>query len=148
MTTVLITGSRDWTDRQRIDDALRAVWIEHRSKPNGRELIVIHGGARGADSIAGDIARRHTSLGVVERVYPARWSEYGRRAGRIRNQQMVDMKPDLCLAFIKDGSPGATHCAERAEAAGIPVIYYIETTPVPRTTDTELLSEEPSDRGD
>jgi hypothetical protein len=35
---------------------------------------------------------------------------------------MVDTRPELCLAFIRDNSPGATGCARLAERAGITVL--------------------------
>jgi hypothetical protein len=40
---------------------------------------------------------------------------------------MVSARADLCLAFIRDSSPGASHTAAQAEAAGIPTRRYTHT---------------------
>lgn len=115
---VLVTGSRTWTRPEPIRTRLDTLWCEH-----GSDLTVIHGGAgRGADYIAlnwcADVRRAGGWSVQVER-YPADWTRYGKRAGILRNEEMVRAGADLCLAFIRDNSKGATHCARLAESKGI-----------------------------
>jgi hypothetical protein len=57
-------------------------------------------------------------------VFPAKWDEYGKAAGPIRNQEMVDSKPDLVLAFWDGRSPGTLDAIKRAVLAGIEVNIY------------------------
>jgi hypothetical protein len=109
---VLVTGSRTWVRVRRLTGDLEELRAVH-----GRRLVVVHGAAsRGADAIAEAWCRRTGT--AVER-FPADWST-GRAAGFRRNVAMVSTLPDLCLAYIRDSSPGATHCARLAELAGIP----------------------------
>jgi hypothetical protein len=108
---VLVTGSRSWTDAAVIARALADLHREY-----GDRLVVVHGACRtGADRIADGWARRH---GVRVEAHPADWAT-GRGAGPARNARMVDTAPAACLAFIRDGSAGATGCADLAEQAGI-----------------------------
>jgi hypothetical protein len=59
--------------------------------------------------------------------HPADWKRFGRkRAGIIRNAQMVQAGADQCLAFIRNYSHGATHCSQLAVKAHIPTIIYRE----------------------
>jgi hypothetical protein len=85
------------------------------------ECTLIHGNARGADTMAAEIA---TALKMNVETYPARWDIYGRGAGPIRNQEMVDSGAGICLAFLVPGSIGTADCVKRAEKAGIPVMKY------------------------
>ncbi len=108
---MLICGSRNWDDWKAIRERMRGL-------PRGS--IIIQGGARGADRMAADIAR---GLEMEVREYPARWETYGRSAGPIRNQQMLDEeRPDLVMAFADDlaTSKGTKDMVERARKAGIP----------------------------
>jgi hypothetical protein len=80
--------------------------------------VIISGAARGADSVAIDFA-------VLEYLkfeeYPADWKKYGKRAGYIRNVQMLEEgKPDLVVAF--PGGKGTQMMKELARKAGITVI--------------------------
>lgn len=110
---VLISGSRGWTDKQRIIDALDKL---------PKIDIIIQGGAKGADSIARDIAKERNIQCIT---YPALWNKYGRAAGMIRNQQMLDEgKPDIVLAFPKKTSIGTFGMMRIAKKAGITVEMY------------------------
>lgn len=126
MNRILVTGSRTWTDERAIRDALGDAF---RARPDkDSSVTVVHGGARGADSMASRWVRDFGCVGnpIGEVVYHANWQLYGRRAGILRNQQMVNDGAYICLAFIRDGSRGASHCALAAEAAGIPTKIYGE----------------------
>lgn len=108
---VLICGSRTWESEIPIR-ALLELFDD--------STVVIHGAARGADSIAGAIAEQ---LGLAVEAYPAEWQRYGRGAGPIRNQQMLDEgKPDVVFAFSDDikNSRGTADMVRRSEAAGLP----------------------------
>jgi hypothetical protein len=82
--------------------------------------VVIEGEARGADQLC----RKEAVLRGIEVLrFPAQWERYGRGAGPIRNQQMLDEgQPDMVVAFHPDlaRSKGTADMVKRAEAAGIP----------------------------
>jgi hypothetical protein len=119
----MVTGSRDWTNKSVIDRALFNYWYN-----GGRtnDILLIEGGARGADNLAKVCWQ---VAGFQTHTYPADWDQYGKRAGIVRNLQMLDTQPEAVLAFIKNNSRGASHAAAEAERRGIPVHYYRENTP-------------------
>lgn len=130
---ILVTGSRTWTDGDRLERELAMACIG----TNPREVTIVHGDCpKGADRMAQLWVQRFASIGVTVERHPADWKRHGdgcpRRhkrkycavAGFRRNAEMVAAGADLCLAFIRDNSRGATHCADLAEKAGIPVRRY------------------------
>lgn len=122
---ILVTGSRDWEDVQRIEAALREY---HPVDPQGFDLpdqkpVLVHGDCpTGADRMARIAAG---FLGWMIEAHPADWGTYGKAAGVRRNAEMVKLGADVCLAFIKNSSRGATHTADLAEKAGIPVRRFL-----------------------
>lgn len=83
---VLVTGDRNWSDAELIDKHLVAYV----------PFTLIHGAARGADSLAAFCAvKMHQK--VIS--YAADWKLFGRAAGPIRNRQMLGESPDLVIAF-------------------------------------------------
>jgi hypothetical protein len=113
---VLVTGSRNWEDQAAIWQALAEIV---RQLPPDRDVVLVHGACpRGADEMAHQWMCRYG--GTIE-AHPANWVKHGKAAGFRRNAEMVVLGADVCLAFIKDGSRGASHTARLAEEAGIPV---------------------------
>jgi hypothetical protein len=118
---VLVTGSRDWGHPEVVYAALNDCRDE--ALINDRKLVVVHGACpNGADEHAARwyrTANRFAVGSVNEERHPANWSVNGKRAGFIRNAHMVNLGADACLAFIRNGSRGASHTAALAEQAGI-----------------------------
>jgi len=106
---VLVCGGRTFNDRDRVFSVLDRL---HHTTPITR---VIHGGAPGADRLAGAWAALHT---VPVSVFFAKWNDQGRGAGHIRNAKMLtEGQPDLVLCF--PGGPGTAHMHRIAMAAGV-----------------------------
>lgn len=109
---VICAGDRHWRDRNFIE-------IELGKLPSGS--VIITGDCRGADALVAECA---AELGLTCWIYEAEWDKYGRAAGPIRNQAMIDENrdADLFMAFHDNvkKSKGTRDCARRASAAGIP----------------------------
>lgn len=79
--------------------------------------VLIHGAARGADTLASDFAKAH---GIKVEGFPADWGKHGKRAGWLRNKQMLDEAlPHLVVAF--PGGTGTRTMIELAFAQRVPV---------------------------
>ena len=120
---MLVCGSRyepHWTGRAIVKKQMSL----HSNFRHEEEVTVIHGAAPGVDTLAGEYAEG--SWGWTVRAYPAKWDEHGKKAGPLRNQQMLDEEPgiDLVLAFPDDQSRGTWDMVERAVKARIPVRVY------------------------
>ena len=120
---VLVTGSRDWTSRMTIKRAMIEVW-EAAMRPD--DIVLISGAnPKGADHIAEQCA---IDCGWKVERHPAQWDKWGKAAGPRRNNEMVESGVDVCIAFIKDNSRGATNCSQTAMRAGVTTRIWRETT--------------------
>lgn len=99
---LLVCGGRDF------DDAELLVRELNKYLPNVSH--VIHGDARGADSLAGGWALAN---GIQEVKCPANWNRFDKRAGYLRNQAMLELNPDIVVAF-----PGGKGTAMMIDIAG------------------------------
>ena len=105
-------GGRGYNDHARVFEVLDSIGPS----------VVIHGGAPGADAIAGKWAK---SRGAECEVFPADWLRYGRSAGPIRNRKMImDGKPDLVVAL--PGGRGTQNMLAVARKVGCRILVIPE----------------------
>ena len=83
--TFLVCGGRDYADRDTLDREMSRFVTPHLEA--GDDVEIIHGAARGADTLAGDWAG---ARGLTVTPVPADWNRYGaKRAGFLRNTEMA-----------------------------------------------------------
>lgn len=117
---VLVCGGRHYDDEEFVFSFLDQL---DKKTPI---TAVVHGDASGADTLAKRWAR---SSGIISIAYPADWKRYGRPAGPIRNQQMLDEEsPDLVVAF--PGGEGTAGMVRISREAGVTVIEAKKEEPV------------------
>jgi hypothetical protein len=115
---ILVCGGRDYTGIRKLFTVLNEC-ITNYPPPNTLEIV--QGGAKGADFLAKCWA---SALGINHTEFPADWKRYGKAAGAVRNQAMLDYGPDLVIAF--PGGTGTADMVRRAEAAGIKVQKVVD----------------------
>ena len=93
---IAIVGSRDYVDLERVTAYVNSL-------PDDTELV--SGGARGVDRTAEQAA---WSRKLTVKCFPADWEQYGKEAGFIRNQDIVNYA-DLVVAFWDGKSRGTAH---------------------------------------
>ena len=108
---ILVCGGRSYSDSAKVRLALDSLYAEHQF------THLIHGHARGADTLADMWAR---AGGVQNVVCPANWGVYGNSAGPKRNRLMADLGPDLVVAF--PGGAGTNSMISIAKERGIEVV--------------------------
>lgn len=118
----MVTGSRGWVERSIVRMAF-APYSGYVGKPT-----LVHGGAKGADQIAADIA--HHLYGWALEEHQPDWRPngvYNGRAGFDRNEKMLDAAIDLVIAFHLNSSNGTAHACAEAIRRGLPLTRYVVT---------------------
>ena len=111
-----IVGSRGFNDYDLLCDTIE----EHFDI---KEIThIVSGGARGADALGERFA---DDFGIGKIIFPAQWNLYGKRAGFLRNRDIIKTC-DQCVAFWDGESHGTKHDIELCEEYNKPclVIKY------------------------
>lgn len=108
---VIIAGGREFQDYRLL--AQKCDLFFSRKKPTA----ILCGGARGADELGKRYGEKH---GIPITMYPAKWGKYGKRAGMVRNREMLQ-DADALVAFWDGQSHGTGNMIEIAKQKGIPI---------------------------
>lgn len=166
---VLVTGSRDFTDPSLVDQCLDAALALLQMPLSMQSSVkLIHGAAKGLDSIAGQVASRR---GWAIESHPAQWDKHTaacpawhvtpepkptcKMAGHRRNHEMIALGADVVLAFplgieASGHSRGTWGCARAAMAAQLPTLVLWNGALHPWGAETQrlVLSERRASHGD
>jgi hypothetical protein len=136
---ILVTGSRSWTNEERIREVIQLTIQSY----EGQEIVIIHGGALGADCIANMVCK---DMGIETHIVRPEYDYWKAKIGWAgykvaplkRNELMLDGKiteegsvepsliPVLVLAFHLNGSStgGTARCMEAAGKRGIKILEF------------------------
>jgi len=107
---LVVSGSRNYSNAKIINKHLQSAL---QKQPN---LVLVSGGAKGADRLVQQwAASNHVPCLVV----PAKWHQFGKAAGPIRNNFMLAMGHGL-LAFPLASSKGTISVIKTAKKLGLP----------------------------
>ncbi len=111
---IIVTGGRDFDNWKYVELVLDQLVPDR----------IVHGGARGADSLAGRWCRETGSpeAGCEEIVMRADWEKYGTSAGPRRNADMLIAHPDIKYVLAFPGGRGTGHMCDIAHKKGYTVM--------------------------
>ena len=114
---IIIAGGRDFTNYQ----TLKLYVDKIKQELNITKATIVSGLARGADMLGIQYANEHKHL-IVR--FPAQWDVYGKRAGFIRNDEMLkyikkQSDTGIVIAFWDGKSKGTKHMIDAANKMNI-----------------------------
>lgn len=120
MYKIIINGSRDFHNHTYLRLILKDYIMTNQINP---ELIeIISGGAKGADILAIKFAKEYN---LNYKIMNADWNKYGKRAGIIRNAEMLTYaisNPNdiaILISFWNGNSKGTKHMIDISNDKGI-----------------------------
>lgn len=126
---IFVCGGRHFSDYALLEKTINGVIAE-----SGYEDIeIVSGHCVGADRLGELYAEKHNAQ---VKIFPAKWEKYGKRAGPMRNKQMVDyvsgIENKMVIAFVSSNTKGTRNTIALAKKANICVIekkYIITDKP-------------------
>jgi len=111
---VIIAGGRTFADYDLVKEKCFSFLKDKMLADN---VIIVSGGAKGADALGERFAKEHN---LRIEVHPADWNKHGKAAGPIRNAEMADVA-DALIAFWDGESRGTKSMIELARLKGLSV---------------------------
>jgi hypothetical protein len=130
---VLVFGGRDFNEGQYVYSRMDMLISVFR-----QQFMVVEGGARGADTLAGNWAKEN---GYPHAKVDANWDFYKNAAGPIRNTWMKNfLQPHFGVEF--PGGKGTADMRKLLDAAGIPVWRPLAEDRPPESFSLEKMKNE------
>ncbi len=101
---IAMVGSRDFSNLNLVKNIIKQINEKY------PDAIIVSGGARGVDQTAEIAAIR---CGLETLIFPADWETHGKKAGFLRNAQIVE-NCDILLAFWDGLSKGTANTIDIA----------------------------------
>jgi hypothetical protein len=108
-----IVGSRTFNDYDEFTTAMSLIEIWDCEE-------IVSGGASGADTLAEKYANQHK---IPTKIFKPDWTKYGKKAGFIRNQDIVE-NSDFLIAFWDGSSKGTKNSIDLAIKTKKPILIY------------------------
>lgn len=122
---MIVAGGRTFSDYETLANSIEAYL--HGLNIFYDQLEIVSGGCAGVD-LLGERFAEERGIPVIR--FPAEWKKYGRSAGVIRNQEMVNYAADgttrgILVAFWDGKSKGTGYTVGYSKKAGIEVKIFL-----------------------
>ncbi len=106
---LVVAGCRDYNN---YPNAAKEIKKQIKELGFGYSVIIVSGGATGADALGEKFARQHRLK--IER-FPAEWNKYGKSAGPRRNEQMTQVADGVIVFWDGQsrGTKSMIQCAKK-----------------------------------
>lgn len=134
---IVICGGRHFNDYEQLKTTITNFLKQRKIEIENVEIVSGH--CQGADMLGEQYAKEY---GLNLTIFPADWQRYKRKAGPIRNKQMIEYimqtENKAVIAFVSENSKGTKQTVLLAKRAGIFVVethYSISETGTLRIID-------------
>lgn len=116
MLVIIVAGSRSFSDK-----SLMYKKLDHYLQ-RYKEILIVHGGAKGADTCAAMYAKDRN---IETKVFLPDWEKHGKKAGILRNIEMFKYASQFqnrgCVVFWDGKSKGTKNDIELSEKYNVPL---------------------------
>ena len=134
---IVICGGRHFNDYEQLKTTITNFLKQRKIEVENVEIVSGH--CQGADMLGEQYAKEY---GLNLTIFPADWQKYKRKAGPIRNKQMIEYimqtENKAVIAFVSENSKGTKQTVLLAKRAGVFVVethYSISETGTLRIID-------------
>ena len=119
----IVCGGRHFDNYDYLEITLDSIFEE--LDLDYENIEIVSGNCNGTDKLGEQYAKEHC---IKTKVFPAEWKKYGRAAGPIRNEKMIEYisNSDLpvVIAFVSENSKGTLDTIKRANKRNLKTFIF------------------------